>query len=165
MGISRPTVDSHLQALQITQAITLLRPFHSGGQKEITKMPRLYAFDTGFVSHARGWNPLRPDDCGFLWEHLVLEYLQAVLPDLPLHYWRDKSGCEVDFVIVRNRDQVDAIECKWDLSEFDPRGLKAFRTRYPNGNNFLVCPLSGPSYLKSAGSAEIKVCDPSGIAV
>ena len=133
VGISRPTVESHLQALQITQAVTLLRPFHSGHQKEITRMPRLYGFDTGFVSQARGWNPLRPDDGGFLWEHLVLEHLQAYLPDLHLHYWRDKTGREVDFVIVRDRDQVDAIECKWDASEFDPAGLKAFRALYPKG--------------------------------
>ncbi len=164
VGISRPTVDSHLQALQITQAITLLRPFHSGGQKEIIRMPRLYGFDTGFVSHARGWNPLRPDDCGFLWEHLVLEHLQSFHPDLPLHYWRDKTGREVDFVVVRNRDEVDAIECQWDPSEFDFGGLKAFRTLYPKGNNYLVSPLTLPSYLKQAGNLEIKVCDPSGIA-
>ena len=77
------------------------------------KMPRLHGFDTGFVSHARGWNPLRPDDCGFLWDHLVLEHLQSFHPDLPLHDWRDKTGREVDFVVVRNRDEVDAIECKW----------------------------------------------------
>ena len=164
VGISRPTVESHLQALQITQAVTLLRPFHSGHQKEITRMPRLYGFDTGFVSQARGWNPLRPDDCGFLWEHLVLEHLQAYLPDLHLHYWRDKTGREVDFVIVRDRDQVDAIECKWDASEFDSAGLKAFRALYPKGNNYLISPLTVPSYLKQAGHLEIKVCDPSGIA-
>ena len=164
VGISRPTVESHLQALQITQAVTLLRPFHSGHQKEITRMPRLYGFDTGFVSQARGWNPLRPDDCGFLWKHLVLEHLQAYLPDLHLHYWRDKTGREVDFVIVRDRDQVDAIECKWDASEFDSAGLKAFRALYPKGNNYLISPLTLPSYLKQAGNLEIKVCDPSGIA-
>jgi uncharacterized protein len=165
VGISRPTVDSHLQALQVTQAITLLRPFHSGGQKEITRMPRLYGFDTGLVSHARGWNPLRPDDYGILWEHLVLEHLQAHLPDLRLHYWRDKSGREVDFVIVRDRNQVDAIECKWDASEFDPAGLKAFRTLYPSGTNYLVSPLTLPSYPKQVGDLVVKVCDPSGIQV
>jgi uncharacterized protein len=164
VGISRPTVESHLQALQITQAVTLLRPFHSGGQKEITRMPRLYGFDTGFVSHARGWDPLRSTDLGWLWEHLVLEHLQAYLPDLRIHYWRDKTGREVDFVIVRNRDQVDAIECKWDPTEFDPAGLKAFRSLYPKGNNYLVCPLSIPAYLKQAGTQVVKVCDPSGIA-
>ena len=159
VGISRPTVDSHLLALQITQAITLLRPFHSGGQKEITKMPRLYAFDTGFVSHARGWNPLRPDDCGFLWEHLVLEHLQAFLPDLPLHYWRDKTGREVDFVIVRNRDQVDAIECKWDSvrirsrrAEGVPRALSQRQQlpRLPVERAFLISNKRATSKSKSA---------------
>ena len=69
-------------------------------QTLFTRMPRLYGFDTGFVSQARGWNPLRSDDCGLLWEHLVLEHLQANLPDLHLHHWRDKTGREVDFVLV-----------------------------------------------------------------
>src|SRR4030066_276477 len=70
LGISRPTVENHLRALEITHATTLLRPFHGGGQKEMTKMPKAYAFDTGFVSFCRGWDPLRPDDYGVLWEHL-----------------------------------------------------------------------------------------------
>ena len=70
----------------------------------------------------------------------------------------------MDFVIVRNRDQVDAIECKWDASEFDPAGLKAFRTLYPQGDNYLISPLTVPTYLKKAGDLEIKVCAPSGIA-
>ena len=35
-------------------------------------MPRVYGFDTGFVSFARGWNPQRDDDYGLLWEHWYL---------------------------------------------------------------------------------------------
>ena len=42
--------------------------------------------------------------------------------------------------------------------------MKAFRALYPKGNNYLVSPLTVPSYLKQAGKLEIKVCDPSGIA-
>lgn len=165
LGVSRPTVNNHLKALQITQAMTLVRPFHSGGQKEIVRMPRVYGFDTGFVSFARGWDPLRPADYGFLWEHLVLEYLQAHLPDLQLHYWRDKTGREVDFVIAHSRDQVDAIECKWDASEFDVAGLKAFRALYPQGNNYLVSPLSVPAYLKHISTLEVKVCNPANMGI
>jgi hypothetical protein len=114
--------------------------------------------------YARGWEPLRPTDCGSLWEHIVLEHLQAHLPDLRIQCGRDKTGREVDFVIVRNRDQVDAIECKWDPSEFDRAGLKAFRALYPQGTNDLVSPLTVPSYLKQVGNLEVTVCDPSGIA-
>jgi hypothetical protein len=32
LGISRPTVESHLRAIEITHAVTLLRPFHGGGR-------------------------------------------------------------------------------------------------------------------------------------
>jgi predicted AAA+ superfamily ATPase len=163
LGISRPTVDSHLQALEITHAITLVRPFHGGGQQELVRMPKCYGFDTGFVSYARGWDPLRPDDYGVLWEHLVLEDLQAHFPELPLRYWRDKTGREVDFVLVRRRRLIDAIECKWDARAFDPSSLAAFRSRYPEGRNYVVTPQSGPAYVRRFGEIEVTICSPEGL--
>ena len=116
-----------------------------------------------FVSFARGWDPLRPEDHGVLWEHVVLEHLQAHLPDLPIRYWRDKAGREVDFVLVRPRDEVDAIECKWNPSEFDPGALGVFRSHYPKGKNYLVTPQEGPAYPRRVGRLEVKVCNPEGI--
>jgi predicted AAA+ superfamily ATPase len=133
LGISRPTVESHLRALEATHAITVLRPFHGGGQKELVKTPKVYAFDTGFVSFARGWDPLRPEDYGILWEHVVLEYLQAHAHEWRLYYWRDATGREIDFVLPRSRDRIDAIECKWDPSHMDPAALRTFRSYYPRG--------------------------------
>ena len=62
VGITRPTVESHLRALETTHAVTIVRPFHGSGQNEIVKQPKIYGFDTGFVSHARGWDPLRQED-------------------------------------------------------------------------------------------------------
>ena len=162
LGISRPTVESHLRALEITNAMTLLRPFHGGGRKEMIKMPKVYGFDTGFVSFCRGWEPLRPDDYGILWEHLVLEYLQAYGHEWRIQYWRDTAGREIDFVLVRNRDRVDAIECKWDPSQFDPAAIKVFRTYYPKGGNYLLSPLTIPGYLKKVSGLDIYVCNPEG---
>lgn len=160
LGITRPTVESHLRAMEITHAVTLVRPFHGGGQNEIVKQPKVYAFDTGFVSFARGWNPLRQDDFGELWEHLVLEHLQARFPDMPAMYWRDKAGREIDFVLAHRRDQVDAIECKWDPRAFDSSALKLFRSYYPKGRNFLVTPSGNPAYFKRYGELEVRICDP-----
>src|SRR3970282_833091 len=34
LGITRPTVEAHLRALEITNAATLVRPFHGSGQNE-----------------------------------------------------------------------------------------------------------------------------------
>jgi predicted AAA+ superfamily ATPase len=162
LGISRPTVETHLRALEITHALTLLRPFHGGGQKEIIKMPKVYAFDTGFVSFFRGWDPLRPNEYGVLWEHLVLEYLQAHGHDFRIQYWRDAAGHEIDFVIPRKREEVDAIECTWDPREFDPTALRLFRSYYPRGSNFLVCPLTDRGYMKKVSRLDINVCNPEG---
>jgi len=160
LGISRPTAENHLRALETTHAIAIVRPFHGGGQKEIIKMPKVYAFDTGFVSFCRGWDPLRPDDYGLLWEHLVLEYLQAHGYEWRIQYWRDAAGREIDFVIARNRDEVDAIECKWDPTQFDPGAIKLFRSYYPRGNNYLLSPLSIPAYPKKVSGLDIYVCNP-----
>lgn len=161
LGISRPTVESHVRALEVTHALTLVRPFHGGGQNEVVKQPKAYAFDTGFVSFARGWDPLRSEDLGNLWEHLVLEQLQARFPDLPTRYWRDKAGRELDFVLAHRRDQVDVVECKWNAGAFDATALQVFRSYYPKGRNYLVSPSGAPGYVKRYGAHEVRVCTPS----
>ncbi len=165
LGITRPTVESHVSALEITHAVTLVRPFHGGGQHELVKQPKVYAFDTGFVSWARGWDPLRQDDLGRLWEHLVLEHLQAHFPDAPVRYWRDKQGREVDFVLSHRRDQIDVIECKWNSNAFDSSALNVFRSYYPKGRNYLVSPSGAPAYTKQFGFHEVRVCTPNGLQV
>ncbi len=161
LGITRATVESHVSALEITHAVTLVRPFHGGGQGELVKQPKVYAFDTGFVSYARGWDPLRQEDLGTLWEHLVLEHLQAQFPDTPIRYWRDKQGREVDFVLAHRRDEVDIIECKWNHEAFDRAALEVFRKYYPRGRNYLVSPTVEPGYTKRFGALEVRVCGPS----
>jgi uncharacterized protein len=163
IGITRPTVESHLQALEATHAITVLRPFHGSGQNELVKQPKIYAFDTGFVSFARGWDPLRTEDLGVLWEHLVLEHIQAQFPDISAHYWRDKAGHEVDFILARSRGNVDAIKCKWDPRAFDVSALQILRRYYPKGHNFLVTPSGDRAYVKRYGSLEVRVCTPTAL--
>ncbi len=160
LGIGRPTIENHLRALEITHAVTLVRPFFGNGRKEIIKMPKIYAFDTGFASFYKGWTPLRPDDYGILWEHLVLEYLQAHTHNARIRYWRDTGGREVNFVIERDRDNIDVIECKWNPEQFDPSALKIFRDFYPAGKNYLICPLTVPGYVKRASNSDVFVCNP-----
>mgnify|MGYP003607495870 CR=1 FL=1 len=138
-GVSRPTVMNWMEVLGVTHVAHMIRPFSGRGRREITGQPRVYAFDTGFVCHARGWDSLRTEDRGGLWEHLVLDELLTRV-EAPIQYWRDKQGREMDFVIARGREAADAIECKWNPDAFEPRGLLAFREHYPKGRNFLCCP-------------------------
>jgi len=163
LGIARPTVESHLRALEITHAACVVRPFHGGGQSELARQPKVYGFDTGMVTFARGWDPLRPADFGVLWEHLVLEHLQAHFPDRPVLYWRDKARRELDFVLAHGRNAVDVVECKWDPAAFDPAALRVFRGYYPNGRNYLVIPGGDPAYTREFGTLRVRVCTPGAV--
>lgn len=157
--ISRPTVINWLDIYQVTHVAHVIRPFRAGGRREILAQPKVFAFDTGFVCYARGWDRLRPDDCGTLWEHLVLDTLiAAAVPRI--HFWRDKQQREVDFVVPRSRESADAIECKWQPDAFETRGMAVFRALYPKGRNFVVSPLSGPAYHRTFQGLKVTFVSP-----
>lgn len=136
-GLSRPTVLNYLEIFQLTHVVNILRPYHGGGRQEILKQPKAYGFDTGFVRFVRGWGELRDEDCGLLWEHVILDLL-LTLPLKSVHYWRNKQQREIDFVLPRSRDECDAVECKWKSTGFDLQNFKAFRGEHPKGRNFVV---------------------------
>lgn len=98
----------------------------------------MYAFDTGFVCHARGWGALRGGDPGVLWEHFVPNKLHARLQTREIGYWRDKRQHEIDFVFRRRGKAPVAIEGKWSAEGFKARNVAAFRQIYSKGENFVV---------------------------
>lgn len=154
--LSRHTVKAHVEAMSIAHAVFLLPPFQGGGRREITRRPKCYSFDTGFVTFVKGWESIREDDRGLLWEHLVLDTLRTVVDDHYLHYWRDKSGREVDFVIKSGRRQADAIECKINPDHFDPANLTVFRSLYPEGRNYVLSPNIKTSYQRRYGKLQVR---------
>lgn len=162
VGLSRPTVMNYLDVLEVTLALTLVRPFHGGGGQELTRQPKAYTFDTGFIAWAHGWNELHSTDRGVLFEHLVLETLLSL--DLPrIQFWRDRQRREIDFVVPAGRDSVDAFECKWNAESFDPTSLAAFRAHHPEGRNFLVAPIVGEPYERRFGACSVTVVHPAGL--
>jgi len=157
--ISRPTVTNWLGIYQMTHVLHLLRPYSEGGRREIVAQPKVFGFDTGLVCHVRGWDSLRTEDCGVLWEHLVLDTL--ISSGLQkIHFWRDKQQREVDFVLPRGRHAVDAVECKWNPKSFETRGLAAFREQYPKGKNYVISPLQGPLYERVQDGLKVVFMSP-----
>ena len=155
---SRPTVKAHVEAMQTAHAVHLLRPFHGGGKREIVSRPKCYAFDTGFVTFEKGWESIRDDDRGLLWEHLVLDALRFRHADEDVFYWQDKSRREVDFVIRRERDRVDVVECKISPGKFDPVAVETFRSLYPRGDNYIVSPVVKKPYRVRRGGRVFTIC-------
>ena len=136
---SRTTITNYIAVLEATFIAHVVRPFSSRRSTEIISVPKVYAFDTGFVCHYRGWDTIRSDDLGVLWEHFVLNEFHARLQSRDIRYWRDKRQHEIDFVMQRRGKPPTAIECKWSADGFDARNLAAFRLIYPRGENFVVC--------------------------
>ena len=156
--LSRPTIKAYIEALQIAHAVYLLRPFHGGGKREIVGRPKCYAFDTGFVCFEKGWDSIRDDDRGLLWEHLVLDTLRFHFRDENVFYWRDKSHREIDFVIRRERDRVDIMECKINPDKLNVVPVLAFRKLYPKGENMIISPVVKEPYRVRRSDLVFKLC-------
>jgi predicted AAA+ superfamily ATPase len=148
--VTRQTIANYLAILEETFVVHVVRPFSTFRHTEIVAAPKVYGFDTGFVCFAKGWRDLRSEDLGLLWELCVLNELHAHLQRRNIHYWRDKSNHEIDFVLPNGRreeESVDAIECKVTSISTDKdraafkamvNNFAAFRAVYPNGNNYVV---------------------------
>ena len=82
-----------------------------------------------------------------------------------LHFWRDKQQREIDFIVPRGRDRVDAIECKWKPDAFETRNLTTFREAYPEGRNFVVSPLPGSGYTRAMNELPVESVTPAELRV
>jgi hypothetical protein len=152
-GLSRPTVMAHIEAMSVAHTITLIHPFFGGGKKEIVKRPKVYAFDTGFITHIRGWTEIRESDRGLLWEHLVLDMLRVAYDTV--YYWTDKNKNEVDFIIKGDKGEVHIIECKINPDKYSSGAMKRFREHYPKGRNYCFCPHIKTPYKLLFGNIEV----------
>ena len=154
--VSRTTVTNYLQVLEDTMVVNVVRPFSTRRATEIVAAPKIYGFDTGFVSFFKGWDHLRDEDRGVLWEHYVLNEYLGRSQRRRLTYWRDKRGHEIDFVIAtRNRPPV-AVECKWRTAGFEPRNILAFRKHYPEGANYVATADTERSHVRDYRGIKVR---------
>lgn len=108
--VNRTTISNYLKVLELTFVAIVVRPFSSRRSTEIIAAPKVYGFDTGFACYFRGWHELRPQNLGTLWEHYVLNEVQAQLQTREIYCWQDKRGHEIDFVISKRNNSPIAIE-------------------------------------------------------
>jgi predicted AAA+ superfamily ATPase len=157
---SRQTLANYLDIFAATGVVHVLRPFATNPTREIVAMPKVYAFDTGFVCHARSIDSLRADDKGPLFEHLVLDELLFEAAPEEIHYWRDKQKHEIDFVWTPRGRAPVAIECKWRASRFDPTAMQSFTTLHPKAALWLVAEDRQSWTTRRHGAIEVIECGP-----
>ncbi len=133
-GVSPKTVREYFQILDDTLLGTLLPPFgRSRGRQVLVATPKFYLFDVGVANQLarREIHELRGEVAGRAFEHFVLMQLAAYRAyagrGFAMHYWRTKTGLEVDFVLARGRSGICGIEvkCASDVPRTELRGLAA----------------------------------------
>jgi predicted AAA+ superfamily ATPase len=155
--VSRGTIANYLKAIEATYVAHLIRPFSSHKPTEIVSAPKVFAFDTGFVCSFRGWDKLRRDDLGGLWEHLVLNEIMANLQSRAINYWRTKQGREIDFILPLRGGGAHAVECKLSQKDFNPSAISSFRQVYKHGRNYAVCHDVDQPYSRRYGEIEVRI--------
>lgn len=120
LGLSHNTVKSWISLLETSNIIYKLRPYHRNFHKQIIKSPKMYFCDTGLLCHLLGIEEPEAISRHFLkggiFENLVIgEFLKGAYnrgKEITFHFWRDKTGHEVDLLITRGPQRRIALELK-----------------------------------------------------
>jgi predicted AAA+ superfamily ATPase len=135
---NRKTVEGYVEILEDLLLAFRIPVFRRRAKRTTVTHPKFYFFDAGVYLSIRPRGPLdRPEEShGAALEGLVAQHLRAMGDYRPdsgdLHYWRTRSGLEVDFVVY-GTDGIAALEVKNTerLRPEDFRGLRAFCAEYP----------------------------------
>ena len=142
---SNSMIEHYLSVLENTYVISKVTPFVGNKRTEITSRPIYYFIDNGFRNFALE-NFMGLDkrvDNGLLVEGAVyqelLKYKSQHYLDYHLHFWRTKSGAEMDFVIKQG-DIIISIEVKYkNFSKFSlSRSFYSFLESYKPTIAFVV---------------------------
>jgi predicted AAA+ superfamily ATPase len=135
LGISLPTLRNYLWYAEKTFILQRVTPYFRNIRNEISKSPTVYFYDTGLRNYSLGifGQLIRQDDLGFLFQNLIFLILREKLrwTNAETHYWRSKSGAEIDFAIDLGR-KVIPVEVKYrDFSQtVIPRSFNSFIEKY-----------------------------------
>lgn len=104
LEINRTTVDRYIDLLEKSFIIFRLSGFSRNLRKEVTKMDKIFFYDTGIRNSIIGnLNSLNSrDDVGKLWENfLIVERMKKLSYEqklYSLYFWRLSSGAEMDLI-------------------------------------------------------------------
>lgn len=135
LELSRTTVDRYIDLLEKSFIVFRLSGFSRNLRKEVTKMDKIYFYDTGVRNAVIGnLNMFHSrDDIGKLWENfLITERIkkQSYAQQLYSHYfWRLSSGAELDLV-EEAEGNIRGFEFKYGKKLAKPP--RSWMIAYPN---------------------------------
>lgn len=132
----RRQVLKYLTVMEQTFIIKLLSPFHSNKRTEISKMPKLYLFDSGIINFILGnfGRIEHRQNLGSYVENFVFNEIIKYKPiQYEIYFWRTKLGTEIDFILQGN-DEIIPIEVKWQnlTKPVIPKNIISFMGMHKN---------------------------------
>lgn len=160
--ISRPAAESYFSILEDLLIAVRLPVFSRKAKRKLITQTKFYFFDVGVYRSIRPAGPLDSgaEIDGPALETLVLQELRAVNDyhglDYQIHFWRTRSGLEVDFVLYGPNGLL-AVEVKHStrIQIRDTRSLREFRKDYPPARCFVF--YGGPSPLYMDGVTVLPI--------
>jgi predicted AAA+ superfamily ATPase len=135
-ALSHPTAHRYLNLLETGCMITRLRPLATNPTAALVKAPKLLWTDCGLAAWLAGIRSSAEVttrmDSGFWLEQTLFQTLETWRSLDPrqrkLHFWRNRSGHEVDF-ILEEAGKFVALEIKASsqVTASDATGIRAFR--------------------------------------
>lgn len=100
LGVNEKTILKYIDLLEKTFIVTMVKPFFRNARKELTKSPKVYFIDLGFLRLAQGLSSeARQQIQGGVFENACLLRLNELdLLEKP-NFWRSAGGAEVDFIV------------------------------------------------------------------
>ncbi len=125
LQVSQPTVDRWIEILSTLYYCYTIAPFGSPKIRAVRKLKKLYLWD---------WSQV--EEYGFRFENLVashlLKYCHFITDTegypMEIRYLRDTDGREIDFVVLKNKKPLFAVECKTGEKALSPH-ISYFQAR------------------------------------
>ena len=136
-GVDAKTVREYFQILVDTLLGEFVEPFSRRRSRAVlVRAPKFYLFDVGVAGYLSGRRLDRAAGPAFgqALEHYVLMEILAFRSyrerDVPIRYWRTKSGLEVDFVLGREAEAAIEVKGTSRVRPEDMKGIRAFREEH-----------------------------------
>ncbi|MEZ5458286.1 MAG: ATP-binding protein [Steroidobacteraceae bacterium] len=120
LGVSVPTINEWLNALEVTGQVLRVAPFYENFGKRLIKSPKIYFADSGLACHLLGIRTLQAlrasPFAGPIFEGFIASELAKWQVNrggaVELYYFRDQQGLEVDFLVPQGPHRLALIEAK-----------------------------------------------------
>ena len=144
LQLNRDTVLNYIQLLEKGFVIFRLRGYSRNLRKEITKMSKIYFYDTGIRNVIiNNFSPIHVrNDIGALWENFLIterkKWLSYSQKYANTYFWNTYTGAEVDYVEEKD-GKLYGYEFKWNPNKYR-EGYRPWENAYKEAHYSCITP-------------------------